>query len=327
MTEKTPKTSQNSKPARPATQQRGLGRGLSSLLGDDGAAAAAGITTQKTDAAAPNAAPISGLSEIPVEWINTGPWQPRRIFDQESLAELANSIRQKGIVQPVLVRPNPKRAARLELIAGERRWRAAQLAQLYVIPAIVRDFSDTEAYEIALIENIQRADLSAIEEAHGYQKLLEHHNYTQEQLSEIIGKSRSHIANFLRLLALPSKVQDMVVVGTLTMGQVRPIINHNDCLSLALHIAKKGLSARQAEALAKKSPASGSLESISAAKSGTSAARDISPDIKALEDRAAAKLGLVVKIDWDSAQDKGLLQLKCESLEQMDEILAKLGIA
>lgn len=331
MTEKTPpkaKTGQNSKPVRPAAQARGLGRGLSSLLGDDGAAAAAGITAPNTDKTSPNGASLSGLSEIPVEWINTGPWQPRRIFDQESLAELANSIRQKGIVQPVLVRPNPRRAARFELIAGERRWRAAQLAQLYVIPAIVRDFSDTEAYEIALIENIQRADLSAIEEAQGYQKLLEHHNYTQEQLSEIIGKSRSHIANFLRLLALPPKVQDMVVAGTLTMGQVRPIINHDDCLALAMHIARKGLSARQAEILAKKSSITKSGTSKSGtSKSGTSNTQDVSPDIKALQDRAAAKLGLAVKIDWDSAKDKGVLQLKCESLEQMDEILAKLGIA
>jgi ParB family chromosome partitioning protein len=128
--------------------------------------------------------------------------------------------------------PSPDRPTRFELIAGERRWRAAQLAQLHMVPAIVRDFTDAQAYEIALIENVQRADLSAIEEAQGYQKLLAHHDYTQEQLSEIIGKSRSHIANLLRLLTLPETVQDMVMEGLLSMGQVRPIINHKDCMAL-----------------------------------------------------------------------------------------------
>ena len=231
---------------------RGLGRGLSSLLGDVGVAAAAGIAVPKSDAPAPAPDRLSGLSEIPIEWINTGPWQPRRVFAQDALAELADSIRQKGIVQPILVRPSPDRPTRFELIAGERRWRAAQLAQLHIVPAIVRDFTDAEAYEIALIENVQRADLSAIEEAQGYQKLLAHHDYTQEQLSEIIGKSRSHIANILRLLTLPEKVQDMVMEGLLSLGQVRPIINHKDCIALARQIVKKGLSARQVEALVKR---------------------------------------------------------------------------
>ena len=314
------KESQPTKPKKaaksPAT--RGLGRGLSSLLGDAGVAAAAGISTPQPEPGTTAPANVNGLRDIPVEWINTGPWQPRRVFDKDALADLANSIRQKGIVQPVLVRPNPNRETRFELIAGERRWRAAQLAKVHTIPAVVRDFSDNEAYEIALIENIQRADLTVIEEAHGYQKLLDHHQYTQEQLAEIIGKSRSHVANLLRLLSLPEDVQNLIVTGQLTMGQVRPIINHPDCSLLAREIVKKGLSARQVEALAKK-PRRGSTPT-KAADHGASA------DIRALEAKAAATLGLTVKIGWNDAREKGEVKLQCQSLEQLEDVLAKLGI-
>jgi ParB family transcriptional regulator, chromosome partitioning protein len=306
------------KSAKTKAHPRGLGRGLSSLLGDAGVAAATGISVTQTEASQSGVVRVTGLTEIPIEWINPGPWQPRRFFNQETLAELASSIQQKGLVQPILVRPNPKRPTRYDLVAGERRWRAAQLAKLHVIPAIVRDLTDAEAYEIALIENIQRADLSAIEEALGYQKLIEHHHYTQEQLSEIVGKSRSHVANFLRLLALPAKVQDMVVSGDLTMGQVRPIINHENCLGLAQQISAKGLSARQAEDLARKPQSS---RSANAPKP-----RAVSADIKALEEKAAAALGLSVRIDWDEARDKGVIRLNCQSLEQMDAVLAKLNI-
>ena len=297
-----------------SASNRGLGRGLSSLLGDVGVAAAAGIAVPKTVAAAPDR--LSRLSEIPIEWINTGPWQPRRVFAKDALAELANSIRQKGIVQPILVRPNPDRPTRFELIAGERRWRAAQLAQLYVVPAIVRDFTDAQAYEIALIENVQRTDLSAIEEAQGYQKLLDHHQYTQEQLSEIIGKSRSHIANLLRLLTLPKKVQDMVMDGLLSMGQVRPIINHKDCTALARQIVKEGLSARQVEALAKKSDGSG-------ARKGPP---EKSANIRDLEERASAATGVNVMIKWDEDRDNGSVHLQNCSRDQLEDILLRLGV-
>ena len=304
----------NKKGSTPASK-RGLGRGLSSLLGDVGVAAAAGIVVSNGDVT--NVAPdrLTGLSEIPIEWINTGPWQPRRVFAQDALAELANSIRQKGIVQPILVRPRPDRPTRFELIAGERRWRAAQLAQLHVVPAIVREFSDGEAYEIALIENIQRADLSAIEEAQGYQKLLDHHQYTQKQLSEIIGKSRSHIANHLRLLSLPEKVQDMVIEGLLSMGQVRPIINHKDCVALARQIVKKGLSARQAEALAKRGDGS----------HATKTQPEKSADIRDLEDKASAATGVTVMIEWDEDRDNGSVHLKNCSREQLETVLLNLG--
>ena len=180
----TPASAPKSSSPKSPSAARGLGRGLSTLLGDSGIAATAG----------PAAAPDSReFQYIPVEWINVGPWQPRRQFDREQLDELASSIREKGIVQPVLLRPTPDQPGRFQLVAGERRWRAAQIARLHEIPAVVRELTEAECYEIALIENIQRQDLSVIDEAQGYAKLLEINSYTQDQLSKIIGKSRSHI--------------------------------------------------------------------------------------------------------------------------------------
>ncbi|MGB2262685.1 MAG: ParB/RepB/Spo0J family partition protein [Candidatus Puniceispirillaceae bacterium] len=316
MSDKKKNRTQGTKRSGNPAPNRGLGRGLSSLLGDVGVAAAAGIAVPKSDAPAPAPDRLSGLSEIPIEWINTGPWQPRRVFAQDALAELADSIRQKGIVQPILVRPSPDRPTRFELIAGERRWRAAQLAQLHMVPAIVRDFTDAQAYEIALIENVQRADLSAIEEAQGYQKLLAHHDYTQEQLSEIIGKSRSHIANLLRLLTLPETVQDMVMDGLLSMGQVRPIINHKDCMALARQIVKKGLSARQVEALVKKGDGS-------RVQTGPP---EKSANIRDLEEKASNATGVNVTIEWDENRDIGSVHLKNCSHDQLENILVRLGV-
>ena len=316
MSDKKKNRTQGTKRSGNPAPNRGLGRGLSSLLGDVGVAAAAGIAVPKSDAPAPAPERLSGLSEIPIEWINTGPWQPRRVFAQDALAELADSIRQKGIVQPILVRPSPDRPTRFELIAGERRWRAAQLAQLHMVPAIVRDFTDAQAYEIALIENVQRADLSAIEEAQGYQKLLAHHDYTQEQLSEIIGKSRSHIANLLRLLTLPETVQDMVMDGLLSMGQVRPIINHKDCMALARQIVKKGLSARQVEALVKKGDGS-------RVQTGPP---EKSANIRDLEEKASTATGVNVTIEWDENRGIGSVHLKNCSHDQLENILVRLGV-
>ena len=245
MSSKTPPAASSSK----KTASRGLGRGLSSLLGDSGIATATGATASSSDAAGAPAA--TGFQDIPIEWINVGPWQPRRRFDKAGLDELASSIRQKGIVQPILLRPTPDKPSRYQLVAGERRWRAAQLAKIHQVPAIIRELTDAECYEIALIENIQRSDLSVIEESQGYQKLLETNRYTQDQLSDIIGKSRSHIANLLRLLLLPPSVQSLLLERKITMGQARPLIGHDQAEALAKMIVAKGLSARQAEALAK----------------------------------------------------------------------------
>ena len=305
-------------PATPSpkkTTTRGLGRGLSSLLGDSGIATATGQMASSSDAIS---APVAtGFQNIPTEWINVGPWQPRRRFDKAGLDELASSIRQKGIVQPILLRPNSEKPLRYQLVAGERRWRAAQLAKIHQVPAIIRDLTDAECYEIALIENIQRSDLSVIEESQGYQKLLETNRYTQEQLSDIIGKSRSHIANLLRLLLLPPSVQNLLLDRKITMGQARPLIGHDQAEALAKMIMAKGLSARQVEALAKKPGGQASQKAAPLEKSA---------DIKALEKQAAEKLGLAFHIDWNEAKDRGKVTIDCQSLDQMTNLLAQLGI-
>ena len=307
----------------PSGKPRGLGRGLSSLLGDAGVAAATGAAvagggtgmTQSAVETGLPAAPITGLTELPIEWINSGPWQPRRRFDKDRLTELADSIRAKGLVQPILVRPQEGASNRYQLIAGERRWRAAQLAQLHVIPAIIRDMSDGEAHELALIENIQRADLSAIEEAEGYRQLIESFGHTQEQLADIVGKSRSHIANLLRLLTLPDAVANMVVAGELTMGQVRPLVGHADCETLARHVAAKGLSARQVEALAK---------SGKSGKQKKPAAVQKPADILGIERTLASKLGLAVDFNWDEENRGGRLIMRFSDLDQFEAVYQKL---
>ena len=303
-------TAKTAKPA--AGKPRGLGRGLSSLLGDAGVAAgnAGGAASSTGEASA-----LSGLTELPIEWINSGPWQPRRRFETDSLAELAESIRSKGLVQPVLVRPRAGTANRYELIAGERRWRAAQMAQLHNIPAIIRELGDEEAYELALIENIQRADLSAIEEAEGYRQLIDSFGYTQEQLSEIIGKSRSHIANLMRLLGLPEEVRDMIVDGRLTMGQARPLVGQEECVALARQIADRGLSARQAESLVAKPRRS---------KAGGSPKPAKSVDLENVEAMLRSKLGLGLDIDWNEKNGTGKMTIRFATLEQMDGVMAKL---
>ena len=300
------------KPPQKAAMTRGLGRGLSTLLGES-ATAVAGNQMEPSDG--------REYQQIPVEWINVGPWQPRRKFDRQKLGELAISIRQKGIVQPILLRPTPSQSGRFQLVAGERRWRAAQVAQLHEIPSVVRDLSDAECYEIALIENIQRQDLSVIDEAQGYANLLEINRYTQEQLSRIIGKSRSHIANLLRLLGLPDSVQDLLRNDELTMGQARPLVGHPQAEFLAKTIVSKGLTARQAEKLIK-TVASGASQ---VAKEPFRIEK--SADIKAIEQRAAVKLGLAISIKWNEKAETGRLQFKCQSLEQMTLILDKLGLS
>ena len=310
MVSKPPEKSANVK--KPAATARGLGRGLSTLLGDSGIAAAA-------NKAVP--ADQREYQQIPVEWINVGPWQPRRQFDREQLVELADSIRQKGIVQPILLRPTPDQPGRFQIVAGERRWRAAQIAQLHDIPSVVRDLSEAECYEIALIENIQRQDLSVIDEAQGYANLLEINRYTQDQLSKIIGKSRSHIANLLRLLGLPESVQALLREGELTMGQARPLVGHPQAEFLAKTIVAKGISARQAEALIK-----------TAVSGATTAGKkpatiEKSADIKAIEQRAAVQLGLAISIKWNEQAETGRVQIDCQSLEQMTLILDKLGLS
>ena len=298
--------------AKSTATTRGLGRGLSTLLGDSGIATAANQATPSDK---------REYQQIPIELINVGPWQPRRQFDREKLDELAGSIRQKGIVQPILLRPSPNQPGRYQLVAGERRWRAAQIAQVHQIPSVIRDLSDAECYEIALIENIQRQDLSVIDEAQGYANLLEINSYTQDQLSKIIGKSRSHITNLLRLLGLPESVQNLLRDGELTMGQARPLVGHAQAEFLAKTIVTKGLSARQAEALIK-TAVSGKTRTVR-----QPATLENSADIKAIAQRAAVQLGLAISIKWNEKTETGRVQINCQSLEQMTLILDKLGLS
>ena len=222
----------------PRKRPAGLGRGLSSLLGE----------AQQEAAVRPGPGAGSGAVQlIPVAGIEPHPGQPRRIFQEEALAELALSIQARGVIQPIIVRPH---GHRFQIVAGERRWRAAQRARLHEIPAIVRELSDDEALEIALIENIQRQDLNAIEEAQAYQRLVDEYGHTQEELGKLVHKSRSHVANLLRLLDLPAKVQVLVGTGQLSMGHARALITARDPEGLADEVIRRGLSVRETEKLA-----------------------------------------------------------------------------
>ena len=312
MTDNTP----SGKTSKKQDAQR-LGRGLSSLLGSSPIQVATQGLAQKADAirhAADNAS--RDIRALPIEWIVPGPWQPRRNFDSNDLKELAASIKSRGMLQPVIVRPRPDRNSQFQLIAGERRWRASQIAGLHEIPAIVTEFGDKEAAELSLIENIQRRDLSVIEEAEGYQALLDKHGYSQQELADIVGKSRSHIANIGRLLSLPQGIKENLIKSVLTMGQVRPLIGREDAEKLAEIIIKEKLSARDVEAL---------IKSQSKSKK-PSQLQEKSSDIKALEIRARTELGLSMRLDWDERNDRGQLVLKVTSLEQLEGLLAKIGL-
>jgi ParB family chromosome partitioning protein len=280
----------------------GLGRGLSSLLGE--VAVEAPVRGESTRGA---------VQMIPVASIEPHPGQPRRIFQEEALAELALSIKARGVIQPIVVRPH---GHRFQIVAGERRWRAAQRAQLHEIPAISRDFSDEETLEVALIENIQRQDLNAIEEAQAYQRLVNEYGHTQEELGRIVHKSRSHVANLLRLLDLPASVQIMVGTGQLSMGHARALVTAKDPESLAEEIVRRGLSVRDAEKLARagkmKKPRQPPME-----YKGSDA------DIAALERQLGDMLGLKVAIKH--SPEGGIVALSYSSLDQLDMICQRLS--
>ena len=294
-------------------QRRGLGRGLSALMAD--------VDTQ-ADAPQPGSAPKSDRL-VPIEKIVPNPEQPRRSFTQSQLEELADSIRTKGILQPLIVREHPSLAGQFELVAGERRWRAAQIAQLHEVPVLVRDFNDTEVLEVAIIENIQRADLNPIEEAAGYRQLMFKFGHTQEKLAEALGKSRSHIANLMRLLNLPEGVQDMVVKGELSAGHARTLVTAADPLKLAETIKAKGLSVREAEKLAKAShdPAGSGTKR----KPDGAFSVDKDADTKALEADLSAALSMKVSIDHKPGQESGRITISYKTLEQLDALCAMLS--
>ena len=307
--------------------QRGLGRGLSTLLGDAEARSSLDEIPESSPKFGDNitnmagAKPLSNPSsvqQIPIEWINPGPWQPRRTFDNESLKELAKSLVKQGVIQPILIRPTPKAVNKYQLIAGERRWRAAQIAKIYEIPAVIREFSEQEAAQIALVENIQRRDLSSIEEATAYSQLIQTYDYTQQELSELIGKSRSHIANLMRLLTIPDWIQSQIENGSVSVGQIRPIIGHADIDNLAKLIIKQGLTAREAENLSKRNTKTSGKQTTEDAVSRL--------ENKDLEEKIERQIGLKTEIKWNPKREAGAVRISVSSLEQFDALLEKLGV-
>jgi ParB family chromosome partitioning protein len=288
---------------------RGLGRGLSALMSD--------VTQDATPQSSQSARRADMF--VPVEKVEPNPEQPRRVFDDIALRELAGSIAEKGVIQPIIVRKHPTKTGIYEIVAGERRWRASQIAQIHEIPVIVREYTDTEVLEVAIIENIQRADLNPIDEGAGYQQLMQKFGHTQEQLSTVLGKSRSHIANAMRLLNLPEGVRDYVVTGKLTAGHARTLVGHADAQNLANHIVKQSLSVRDAEKLAKRGIP---VKSINSPKKP---AIDKDTDTIQIEGELSAALGMKVSIDHVAGADGGRLSVNYKNLEQLDDLLRVLS--
>ena len=282
-------------------KSRGLGRGLSSLMGDF------------------NNEPVSNNLNlenqvfeklVPVEKIYPNPNQPRKSFQEEKLIELANSIKTKGVVQPLIVRKKKGTKESFEIVAGERRWRAAQISQIHELPVIVKEFTDIEVLEIAIIENVQRADLNPIEEALGYKNLMDNFDHTQEGLSKEIGKSRSHIANLLRLLNLPTAVQELLISGQLTAGHARALVTCDNPLALAKQIISLGLSVRDAERLAKNI----------GQKKVNNKTKKKPADTMLLEADLSAALKMKVSINHEEGKEKGLISISYKSLDELDRI-------
>jgi ParB family chromosome partitioning protein len=282
----------------------GLGRGLSSLLGE---------VAQEAPVAGGAAPARGGIQMMPVSSIEPHLGQPRRHFDEEALDELAGSIRARGLIQPIVVRPH---GHRYQIVAGERRWRAAQRARLHEIPVIVRDFDDAETLEVALLENIQRRDLNAIEEAEGYKRLIGEFGHTQEALGKLVHKSRSHVANLLRLLDLPEGVRKLVETGELSMGHARALIGAPDPEALAREIVERGLSVREAEKLAR-------FGKPGRERQGRLEIKGAGADIEALERQLGDMLGLKVKISY--RPDGGIVALNYSTLDQLDMICQRLS--
>lgn len=292
-------------------ERKGLGRGLSALMAD---------VNLSNDAGANNAGTSSSAEiMIPIESIRPNPDQPRRDFDASALEELAESIKAKGIIQPLVVRPISPPGS-YEIVAGERRWRASQMAQLHRVPVVIREFTDEEVIEVAIIENIQRQDLSAIEEAMAFSQLMERFGHTQEKLAEALSKSRSHIANTIRLLTLPEGVQNMVRTGKLSAGHARTLIGAPDPMSLALKVINQGLSVRETEKLARQVV----QKKPGGPKSGKSAEKDA--DTRAIEADLSANLGMGVSIDHGGGGEGGTLKIQYRTLDQLDLLCQVLSV-
>ncbi|WP_308916280.1 ParB/RepB/Spo0J family partition protein [Jannaschia sp. LMIT008] len=287
------------------TKRRALGRGLSALMADLEPATTSG----------------DGMRIVPIDLIRRNEKQPRRTFDPDRMEELAGSIRDKGLLQPIVVRPDPNRTDGYEIVAGERRWRAAQQARLHDVPIVVRDIDDREMLELAIVENIQRVDLDPIDEAWGFQQLIDRFDHTQEQISKALGKSRSHVANQLRLLKLPDAVQGMLRDGKLSAGHARALLTAPDSVGLAHQVVAKGLSVRETERLAKtvtRADGSQGSDMATAVPSGSDA------DTIALQQDIGAALGMVVTIKH-GRDGGGTVSIRYKSLDQLDNLCEALS--
>jgi ParB family chromosome partitioning protein len=292
-------------------KRRNLGRGLSALLGDSAVAAATAVLD---GSALAGAARPAGLRTLPIGELKPGKFQPRRQFDEAAIADLVESVRSKGVLQPILVRPYQ---GSYEIIAGERRWRAAQRAQLHEVPVIIRELTDKEALEVALVENLQRQDLTALEEADGYRRLVDEFSHTQEELAKAVGKSRSHVANMMRLLALPDPVKDLLEQGRISAGHARALLTSPDPAGLARQVVDRQLNVRQTEKLA----GAGGKPKAAGGRPSKASAKDA--DTAALERDLTEMLGCHVRI---TPQGKGgELTIEYGSLEQLDDILSRLS--
>jgi len=298
----------------------GLGRGLSALLGEvESEVLAASNGPAGQPGSVPSAATLPGAPAeqraprtLPIALLRPNPFQPREHFDPEALEELAASVRDKGVIQPIIVRPVPGQPDEYQIVAGERRWRAAQKARLHEVPVVIKALTDAEALEVALIENIQRADLNPIEEARGYRQLIDRFNYTQDALGQVIGRSRSHIANTIRLLQLPQAVQDYIYAGKLSAGHARTLVGQPDPEAMAQELIAGGLNVREAEEKGRK---------VKGKKKRT-IGKDA--DTRALEQSLTSQLGLNVSIAF-RGEKGGELKVAYKTLEQLDEICRLLG--
>ena len=286
-------------------KNKGLGRGLSSLLGEDSINKIKGMERKDEN---------SNYRLVPIELIYPGPWQPRKTFDQNDIKTLAESIKKQGVIQPVVLRTKDNKSNEYYLIAGERRWRASQLAKIHQIPAVIRDdIEENKIPELALVENIQRSELNPIEEAQGYLSLIDKYKYTQEEVSIAVSKSRSHIANMIRILTLPDFAKQLINENKITIGQLRPLIGNKDCEELIKIILKKNLSSREVENLVKK----GIKKEVKREK-----INDI--DIINLQKSLSEICGIDIKIEFDYKKGKGFIQLKCTNLSEFDYIIKKI---
>ena len=283
-------------------QKRGLGRGLSALMAD---------IEPNPKEVLKTATSTKFETLVPIEKINPNPNQPRRYFAENDLNDLADSIRSKGIIQPLVVRPHPNKNGEFEIVAGERRWRASQIAKIHQIPVVVREFSNEDVLEIAIIENIQRADLNPIEEAAGYRQLMEKFGHTQDQVAQALGKSRPHIANHLRLLVLPNDVQDLVIKGKISSGHARALITSKDPSEIAKLILSRGLSVRQTESFVKKRVGEKPVRLGRKSKDA---------DTRLLEGDLSAALKMAVSILHRPNQEFGEIKIRYKNLEQLDDL-------